>query len=282
VCSKCKVDKPSSEYSTRIKKTTRKSGEVYEVMCLMSACKECRRLASLTANMKKEHLERKRERDRIRAKSEENKHKRNEATKRYRQSDKGKQYNVYRHYQERGNLYCELIHVDCCVCGNKEVKRVKPTMGRGYKERCSNCSIAGTYGLKLPERTIKEVACKSCGLMYMGKSTNSMCVDCVKIAKRNAKRNDPHHNHRKRARLYKCKYEPVNKKRVFERDNYKCYLCGTDVVISKIYREDQATIDHVIPMSKGGAHTYDNVKTCCNKCNWTKGSKPGTIEGMAM
>lgn len=70
VCSKCKVDKPSSEYTIRTKKTVRKSGEVYEVKCLMSACKDCRRADSLTANLKQERLERKRETDRIRAKTD--------------------------------------------------------------------------------------------------------------------------------------------------------------------------------------------------------------------
>lgn len=254
-----------------------------------SRCKECRRIESLTENMKHERLERKRETDRIRAKSDTAKEINKAAREKYYQSEKGKEY-VNKHskiqrlkyYQEHGKTHCDLIHVNCCICGSKEVKRVKPTMGRGYKERCSSCSIAGTYGLKFPERTIKEVACKSCGIMHMGKSTVSRCIDCAKeLRKEQKKKQKHHHYHRKRARHYGCVYTPLNRKYIFERDNYKCYLCGIDVVLSKIYREDQATIDHVIPMSKGGSHTYDNVKACCNKCNSKKGNSLQVSEGLA-
>jgi 5-methylcytosine-specific restriction endonuclease McrA len=280
-CPKCGETKDISEYSIILNKKGNKK--------VCSRCKECRRIESLAANMKQEHLERKRERDRIRAKAEENRERRNEASTRYRQTDKYKiaverysKPNKIKYYQEQGKTHCDLIHVNCCVCGRKEVKRVKPTMGRGYKERCSGCSIRGTFGLKFPERTIKEVACKSCGVMHMGKSTVSRCIDCAKELRKEQKKKQKHnHQHRKRARYYGCVYAPLNRKYIFERDNYKCYLCGIDVVLSKIYREDQATIDHVIPMSKGGAHTYDNVKTCCNKCNSKKGNSLQVSEGLA-
>lgn len=37
---------------------------------------------------------------------------------------------------------------------------------------------------------------------------------------------------------------------------------------------DYPTIDHVIPLSKGGSHTWDNVKVACGECNCVvKGAK---------
>ena len=57
----------------------------------------------------------------------------------------------------------------------------------------------------------------------------------------------------------------VSKKKVFDRDNWKCGYCLTTV------NAKNATIDHVIPVSKGGKNTYDNIVTCCGSCNRKKG-----------
>jgi len=55
-----------------------------------------------------------------------------------------------------------------------------------------------------------------------------------------------------------------------KRDNYKCRLCGICI-------EDEPNIlleiDHIIPLSKGGMTTYDNLQTLCWKCNRAKGAK---------
>lgn len=52
--------------------------------------------------------------------------------------------------------------------------------------------------------------------------------------------------------------------RVFDRDGGVCYLCCTTVTI------DNSTIDHVIPLSRGGEHTYENVRISCVSCNLRK------------
>lgn len=56
----------------------------------------------------------------------------------------------------------------------------------------------------------------------------------------------------------------VNRHRVFKRDNNECVYCGN---------KKELTIDHVIPRSKGGKNTWDNLVTCCLKCNLKKGNK---------
>lgn len=60
---------------------------------------------------------------------------------------------------------------------------------------------------------------------------------------------------------------------VYLRDNGQCQYCGTH-----IERKD-ATLDHVMPVSKGGKTTWDNCVTACGPCNAekadkTKGYKP--------
>jgi 5-methylcytosine-specific restriction endonuclease McrA len=39
------------------------------------------------------------------------------------------------------------------------------------------------------------------------------------------------------------------------------------------HSETQATIDHVVPMSKGGLHVWGNVQCACQRCNASKSDK---------
>lgn len=54
---------------------------------------------------------------------------------------------------------------------------------------------------------------------------------------------------------------------VVARDGNKCYLCGKHV------RKKDRTFDHVMPLSKGGAHSYGNIRLCCSHCNKSKGAR---------
>jgi 5-methylcytosine-specific restriction endonuclease McrA len=59
-----------------------------------------------------------------------------------------------------------------------------------------------------------------------------------------------------------------NRKWVFLRDNYTCQYCNETLTPS------QCTIDHVVPVSKGGKTTWHNVVTACYPCNNSKGNNP--------
>ena len=58
---------------------------------------------------------------------------------------------------------------------------------------------------------------------------------------------------------------PFNKRNVIVRDEFKCAYCGI--------KSKTLTIDHVIPVSKGGKSTFENCVTACSKCNTKKGNK---------
>jgi 5-methylcytosine-specific restriction endonuclease McrA len=51
---------------------------------------------------------------------------------------------------------------------------------------------------------------------------------------------------------------------IMKRDGYICSYCGA---------KEQLTIDHILPTSKGGQNTWENMTTCCLKCNSKKGDK---------
>lgn len=52
---------------------------------------------------------------------------------------------------------------------------------------------------------------------------------------------------------------------VLERDGHCCFYCGAHGV--------PLQLDHVIPRSRGGADTPDNLVACCKPCNTSKGPK---------
>ena len=52
--------------------------------------------------------------------------------------------------------------------------------------------------------------------------------------------------------------------RIEFRDDYKCQHCGT---------EANSTFDHIVPISKGGETTFDNLQVLCGPCNFSKGDK---------
>tara|TARA_R100001086_G_scaffold246872_1_gene179850 strand:+ start:92 stop:385 length:294 start_codon:yes stop_codon:yes gene_type:complete len=54
---------------------------------------------------------------------------------------------------------------------------------------------------------------------------------------------------------------------VWIRDKFKCVYCNM-----KYSHRVQLTLDHKVPLSKGGKNTKDNLVTACKQCNGNKGS----------
>lgn len=67
-----------------------------------------------------------------------------------------------------------------------------------------------------------------------------------------------------------------NKTNVLARDNWKCCYCGQKFSTSEL------TYDHVIPRSKGGKTTWNNIVSCCINCNSKKGSRSLNESGMRL
>ena len=56
---------------------------------------------------------------------------------------------------------------------------------------------------------------------------------------------------------------PVSRRGVLRRDAHRCAYCGGSA----------NTIDHVLPRSRGGADSWENLVACCLKCNNLKGDR---------
>ena len=61
---------------------------------------------------------------------------------------------------------------------------------------------------------------------------------------------------------------PVSRRGVLRRDNQRCAYCG----------HSASTIDHVLPRSRGGKDSWENLVACCLRCNNVKGNRtPGEM-----
>lgn len=67
-----------------------------------------------------------------------------------------------------------------------------------------------------------------------------------------------------------------SRKNVYKRDNYTCQYCGM-----KPSQED-LTVDHVMPRSRGGHSEWANCVSACSKCNKKKGNKTTEEAGMKL
>lgn len=79
---------------------------------------------------------------------------------------------------------------------------------------------------------------------------------------------------RRRVRILSGIYEKLSFDVICAKASNICYLCG-DVVCFDLEPKSyySPSLDHIIPVSKGGSHTYDNVALAHLGCNVKKGSK---------
>jgi 5-methylcytosine-specific restriction endonuclease McrA len=56
---------------------------------------------------------------------------------------------------------------------------------------------------------------------------------------------------------------PLTRAALMHRDRFRCAYCGGRA----------ETIDHVVPRSRGGTHTWENCVACCARCNHKKADK---------
>ena len=66
----------------------------------------------------------------------------------------------------------------------------------------------------------------------------------------------------------------LTRKNILRRDGHKCVYCGkSDVVL---------TIDHILPKSRGGEDSWENLISACPKCNSKKGDRTPSEAGMPL
>lgn len=157
----------------------------------------------------------------------------------------------------------------CKICG-------KETHGR-HEVYCSDeCRKENarrqSFKLDSNKKELKCRVCKECGGTFTPEYGNKRRYFCSDICLH--KTNKRQRRQKERARIRNVRIENVNAVRVFERDGWRCQSCS-----ARLRRKDRGTfketapeLDHIIPLSKGGEHSYRNTQCLCRKCNSEKGN----------
>lgn len=143
-----------------------------------------------------------------------------------------------------------------------------PMVSRRKRLRCEAHAAAWVKATTYSPRP-KVVSRCVCGAAIKGTAAKRVCARCAKVKSRSVRK------HSQRARLYGGAYETVDPLKVFARDKWKCQLCGTATPKRLRGTVDMAApeLDHIIPLSKGGDHSYLNTQCACRSCNISKGSR---------
>lgn len=79
---------------------------------------------------------------------------------------------------------------------------------------------------------------------------------------------------RRRAAYWNVPFEPIVSVAVYDRDGWLCGLCGLPVDKQLKWPDPMSvSLDHIVPMSKGGAHLWENVGCSHLTCNLRKHNK---------
>lgn len=160
----------------------------------------------------------------------------------------------------------------CKYCLNKakEQKEAIKRIQKSNKERIQKANKL----LNSVQITFK--VCKQCGVLFIG-NTLYCSARC---------RNRQHEHQYTRARYNKAKQNgtidySISLDKLIKRDNNICYICNKECNLNDyIYKGDYfiagnyyPSIDHVVPLAKGGTHEWSNIKLAHRICNSLKSDK---------
>lgn len=172
---------------------------------------------------------------------------------------------------------CVSFKVYRCVCRQCAVRFSSRSISSAY---CSDRCLRDRYVAANDNRDHSPRECKDCGAVFTTSYGDTRKVYCsAACGKRNLKRKQ---RKMERARLRSVTVESVDPIAVFERDKWKCQLCmvSTPRNLRGTTNDRAPELDHIMPLSLGGAHSYMNTQCACRKCNIAKSNTPPDQVGL--
>ena len=151
-----------------------------------------------------------------------------------------------------------------------------PWCGELFSSYNKCCSISCTYKCNAGKPKVTIRICVSCNKTFerpYGRGSVKTCS--IKCSKDNARVSDRDSSRQakyaRKARMRAVKCEKVAPKSIFERDQYCCGICGDKTLsCEKVPHPLAPTLDHIVPLSKGGSHTAGNLQCAHFRCNSKK------------
>lgn len=164
--------------------------------------------------------------------------------------------------------FCVVYFPRCVSCGRVFCSR------REGKFTCSPyCHHKNAY----KKKPARDCICKVCGRHFQ-RSTSGAAAACSLRCKKKRKKILGVDAKAEQSRLRKARrkdafVERVIRRAIYERDGWKCGICGKRVNDNLAVPHPLAkTIDHIIPLSKGGTHEPKNVRLAHFICNSKRGN----------
>lgn len=121
----------------------------------------------------------------------------------------------------------------------------------------------------------RELVCPACDRVFTlragGQGPVAYCSSECRLSVRRAR--DQRRSSERRVLVGRG--DLIDPDHVFARDGWRCHLCGqrTPKGLRGTNLPNSPELDHVVPLSCGGAHTWGNVRCACKKCNASKGGR---------
>jgi 5-methylcytosine-specific restriction endonuclease McrA len=120
--------------------------------------------------------------------------------------------------------------------------------------------------------------CACCGKQFAAPKAKTRPTDfcSAKCKSQQERRQNRAHRIKRKAAARAVTVESVDPIKVFERDRWRCRLCGVKTPKAQrgTYASTAPELDHIIPLSKGGEHSYRNTQCACRRCNGAKADRP--------
>lgn len=173
---------------------------------------------------------------------------------------------------------CSRIYAGHCKqCSEPFVLR-SAAHGFCSQECKAACAARDAYERSLAQhkKQAAEIRCDECGCLFCplyGASHARLCDCCAGVRKTERKRM---HRLARKMRQRTQTVEAVNPIKVFERDGWRCQLCKrpTPRKLRGSLDDRAPELDHILPVSVGGEHSYRNTQCACRACNAAKSNKP--------
>ncbi len=124
-----------------------------------------------------------------------------------------------------------------------------------------------------------EKECAQCGERFTSNYYAARRIFCSKACGRRAdkaKEDKRDQNGRRRAGRFGIESDPVDTRKVFERDEWRCGICCESIDKEKRFPHPLSpSIDHILPFSESGQHIVENMQAAHLVCNSKKGSREG-------
>src|ERR1019366_5468042 len=156
---------------------------------------------------------------------------------------------------------CRIYIRECSWCQ-------KPFIGRISTQ--TKCSAECMRLASLSTQRVADITpCVDCGKDAI--RWNKYCFACRYIHRRDAANMQ---KHIRRARIRDSKTETIRVREMYMRDNHLCGICHQPVDMTlRCPHPLSHSLDHIIPLARGGTHTKENVQLAHLICNTRKSDK---------